>query len=185
MKSIRIVAIATAVSIFALQASAQTPTQQPPTAKASTNTIMDVARGSKSNSTMLSAVKAAGMEETLNGSGPYTVFAPSNEAFSKLSTGKADSLFQPEGKKDLNNILSYHVVQGNHDFNTLSADIEKGNGKAVLNTVSGEILTASLENGKIILTDSKGGKATVATNDIKSSNGVYHVIDSVLSPEAK
>ncbi len=185
MKSIRIVAMATAVSIFALQASAQTPTQQPPSAKASSNTIIDVARGSKDNSTMLSAVKAAGMEETLKGSGPYTVFAPTNEAFSKLPTGKADSLFQPEGKKDLSDILSYHVVQGNLDMSALTAAIEKGNGKAVLNTVSGETLTASLENGKIILTDGKGGKATVATTDVKASNGVFHVIDSVLIPEAK
>ena len=186
MKSIKIVAMFFAVSFFALQASAQVPTQTaPPATQSSSSTIIDVARGSKDNSTLLNAVRASGMEETLKGTGPYTLFAPSNEAFNKLPAGKADALFQPDAKKELNGILSYHVIKGNLNMSALSAAIDKGNGTAELPTVSGGVLKASKENGKIVLTDAKGGKATVTGSEMKASNGVVYTIDSVLLPEAK
>ena len=184
MKSIKIVAMFFAVSFLAFQASAQTPTQAPPATQA-TNTVIDVAKSSKDNSKMVSAIKAAGMEETLMGAGPYTIFAPSNDAFSKLPAGQADALMQPDAKRELNGLLSYHVVQGNYDFDALSAAIDKGNGTAELNTVSGAKLKAAKENGKIVITDAAGGKATVTPSDAKATNGVVYSIDAVLQPVKK
>lgn len=149
---------------------------------ASAQTIVDVAVGSKDHTTLVAAVKAAGLVETLSGTGPFTVFAPVNDAFAKLPAGTVDFLLKPENKKMLSAVLTYHVVAGN----LLAADvlkaIEAGGGKAVVKTVLGASLTASVENGKVILTDVKGNKATVVATDLKGSNGVIHVIDSVLLP---
>jgi uncharacterized surface protein with fasciclin (FAS1) repeats len=184
MKSIKIVAMFFAVSFLAFQASAQTPTQAPPPAQ-SAATVVDVAKSSKDNSMMSSAIKAAGMEETLMGAGPYTVFAPSNAAFGKLPAGKADALFLPDAKQELNGILSYHIVKGNYDWDALSAAIDKGNGTAELNTVSGGKLKAAKENGKIVITDGAGGKATITPADAKATNGVVYSIDAVLQPVKK
>ncbi|HVU94864.1 MAG TPA: fasciclin domain-containing protein [Puia sp.] len=147
-----------------------------------TGDIVDVAAGSKDHSTLVAAVKAAGLVETLKGKGPFTVFAPTNSAFSKLPAGTVDNLLRPENKSQLSAILTYHVVSGKLDAKAVLAAIKKGGGKASLTTVSGGTLTAMLENGKVVLVDAKGGKSTVTAADVKASNGVIHVIDTVLMP---
>ena len=186
MKSMKIVAMFFAVSFLALQASAQVPTQTaPPTTQSSTGTIIDVTGNSKDNSTLVNALKAAGMEETLRGAGPYTFFAPTNDAFGKLPAGKADALLLPDSKRELNGILYNHVIKGNFDMSALSAAIDKGNGTAELPTVSGGVLKASKEDGKIVITDAKGNKAIVTGAEMKASNGVVYSIDNVLIPETK
>ncbi len=159
------------VSVFALNVSAQ-----------STKDIVAVASASPDHTTLVAAIKAAGLVQTLQGKGPFTVFAPTNAAFDKLPAGTVATLLQPENKAKLTSILTYHVVAGNLDAKAVMAAIKKGGGKAVLTTVEGGKLTASIENGKVILTDASGGTATVVTTDLKASNGVIHVIDAVLMP---
>lgn len=144
--------------------------------------IIGVASGSPDHTTLVAAVKEAGLVSTLQGKGPFTVFAPTNAAFDKLPAGTVSGLLKPENKAKLTAILTYHVVAGNLDAKTVLAAIKKGNGKAVLTTVQGGKLTASLENGKVVLTDANGGKSTVVTTDLKAKNGVIHVIDTVLMP---
>lgn len=146
-------------------------------------TVVDVAVGSKAHTTLVAAVKAAGLVETLQGAGPFTVFAPTNEAFAKLPKGTVESLLKPESKATLTKILTYHVVAGNLDAAAVLAAIKAGKGKVTLKTVSGGSLTASLKNGKVILTDEKGGTATVTATDLKAGNGVVHVIDGVIMPK--
>jgi len=146
-------------------------------------TVVDVAVGSKAHTTLVAAVKAAGLVETLQGAGPFTVFAPTNEAFAKLPKGTVESLLKPENKATLTKILTYHVVAGNLDATAVLAAIKAGNGKVTVKTVSGGSLTASLKNGKVILTDEKGGTATVTATDLKAGNGVIHVIDGVVMPK--
>ncbi|OYU54668.1 MAG: beta-Ig-H3/fasciclin [Chitinophagaceae bacterium BSSC1] len=146
-------------------------------------TVVDIAVGSKDHSTLVAAVKAAGLVETLQSAGPFTVFAPTNAAFAKLPAGTVETLLKPENKATLAKILTYHVVAGNLDAAAVVAAIKAGNGKAVVKTVSGGSLTASLKDGKVILTDEKGGVATVVATDIKAGNGVVHVIDTVVLPK--
>ena len=143
----------------------------------------DLAAGSKDHTTLVAAVKAAKLEETLKGSGPFTVFAPTNAAFEKLPAGTVESLLKPENMATLGGILTYHVVSGNLDAASVMSAIKAGNGKAVLPTVGGGSLTASIQGGKVVLMDEKGGKATVTATDLKASNGVIHVIDTVLMPK--
>jgi uncharacterized surface protein with fasciclin (FAS1) repeats len=119
----------------------------------------------------------------LKSKGPFTVFAPSNSAFDKLPKGTVENLLKPESKEALVKLLTYHVVAGNLKASDVLAAIKAGKGKAVVKTVQGENLTASLENGKVILTDEKGGKAVVTAADLTASNGVVHVIDSVVMPK--
>ena len=145
--------------------------------------IVDIAAGSEAHTTLVAAVKAAGLVETLKSAGPFTVFAPVNDAFAKLPAGTVDFLLKTENKAILSKILTYHVVAGNLDANAVVAAIKAGNGKAVLTTVSGNKLTASIEKGKVILTDEKGGAASVTVTDLKGSNGIIHVIDSVVLPK--
>jgi uncharacterized surface protein with fasciclin (FAS1) repeats len=121
--------------------------------------IVDIAVGSDAHTTLVAAVKAADLVATLKGTGPFTVFAPTNDAFAKLPAGTVESLVKPESKATLTKILTYHVVAGNLDAAAVLAAIKKGNGTATLTTVSGGILKASLENGKVKLTDEKGGSA--------------------------
>jgi uncharacterized surface protein with fasciclin (FAS1) repeats len=128
------------------------------------------------------SVKAAGLAETLSGPGPFTVFAPTNAAFSKLPAGTVTTLLKPENKAQLAGILTYHVVPGKITAKDALAAIQAGGGKATLTTVQGEALTARVTNGKIVLTDAKGGKSTVTTADVMQSNGVVHVVDTVLMP---
>lgn len=152
------------------------------TASAQKSDVVDVAISSKDHTTLVAAVKAADLVGTLKGAGPFTVFAPTNAAFDKLPKGTVDGLLKPESKKALSGILTYHVVAGNLDAAAVIAAIKKGNGKAEVTTVNGAKLTASLKGDKVILTDAKGGISTVTATDLKGSNGVIHVIDTVLMP---
>lgn len=145
--------------------------------------IVVVASGSKDHTTLVAAVKAADLVATLQGKGPFTVFAPTNAAFDKLPTGTVESLLKPENKAKLAAILTYHVVAGKLEAKDVVAAIKKGNGKAVLTTVQGGKLTASLDGAKVVITDEKGGKSTVTATDLNASNGVIHVVDSVLLPK--
>lgn len=132
---------------------------------------------------MVAALKAAGLVETLQGAGPFTVFAPTNAAFDKLPKGTVETLLKPENKATLSGILTYHVVAGNIDAAALTGLIKKSNGTAVVKTVNGQELKASVVDGKVIITDAKGGKATVVAADLKASNGVIHVTDAVSLPK--
>ncbi|MBI2255249.1 MAG: fasciclin domain-containing protein [Proteobacteria bacterium] len=144
--------------------------------------IIDNAVNSKDHTTLVAAVKAAGLVETLQGPGPFTVFAPTNAAFAKLPAGTVESLVQPENKTTLTSILTYHVVPGTLDAKTLMADIAKGNGKAMLKTVNGEDLTLEQTAKGIVVSDMKGDKSMVTIADVRQSNGIIHVVDTVLLP---
>jgi uncharacterized surface protein with fasciclin (FAS1) repeats len=146
-------------------------------------TVVDIAVGSPAHTTLVAAVKAAGLVETLQSAGPFTVFAPTNDAFAKLPAGTVESLLKPEAKETLVKILTYHVVAGNLDAAAVVKAIEAGKGSAKVTTVSGGTLTASLKDGKVILTDENGKTATVVAADLKAGNGVVHVIDSVVLPK--
>lgn len=145
--------------------------------------IIENAVNSKDHTTLVAAVKAAGLVETLQGAGPFTVFAPTNEAFDKLPKGTVDNLLKPENKATLTKILTYHVVSGRWDAASIAAQIKAGNGKATLKTVSGGTITAMMKGSKLVLTDEKGGTATVTIKNVNQSNGVIHVIDTVLMPQ--
>jgi uncharacterized surface protein with fasciclin (FAS1) repeats len=147
-----------------------------------TKNIVQNAVNSPDHTTLVAAVKAAGLVDTLEGAGPFTVFAPVNAAFDKLPAGTVDTLLKPENKDQLVKVLTYHVVAGRVSSKQLVAMIKKGHGKAELKTVEGGTLTASLNDGKVILTDEKGGTSTVTIADVYQSNGVIHVVDSVLLP---
>ncbi len=144
--------------------------------------IIDNAVNSADHTTLVAAVKAAGLVATLKGPGPFTVFAPTNAAFGKLPAGTVDSLLKPEMKGTLTSVLTYHVVAGRFDAPAIAARIKAGGGKATLKTVQGESLTARMNGSGIVLVDSKGGSANVTTANVYQSNGVIHVIDSVLMP---
>ncbi|MET0583147.1 MAG: fasciclin domain-containing protein [Pseudoxanthomonas sp.] len=144
--------------------------------------IIDNAVNSKDHTTLVAAVKAAGLVDTLKGPGPFTVFAPTNAAFDALPAGTVDTLLKPDMKADLTKVLTYHVVPGKLDAAALSAQIAAGGGSATLNTVQGEALTARMAGNGIALTDAKGNVANVTTADVYQSNGVIHVVDKVLMP---
>jgi uncharacterized surface protein with fasciclin (FAS1) repeats len=144
--------------------------------------VVDIASGSADHTTLVTAVKAADLVATLKSEGPFTVFAPTNAAFAKLPKGTVEGLLKPESKAALSGILTYHVVAGKFDAAAVVAAIKAGKGKAVLTTVNGAKLTATLEGDKVVLTDSKGGTATVTAKDLMATNGVVHVIDTVLMP---
>ncbi|RYE30482.1 MAG: fasciclin domain-containing protein [Sphingobacteriaceae bacterium] len=145
--------------------------------------IVDNAVNSKDHTTLVAAVKAAGLVETLKGAGPFTVFAPTNEAFNKLPAGTVETLVKPENKATLTKILTYHVVAGKMSSKQIAAAIKAGNGKAVLTTVQGEKLTAMMHGNKLVLMDAKGGSSTVTIADVNQKNGVIHVVDTVLMPK--
>ena len=145
--------------------------------------IIDNAVNSKDHTTLVAAVKAAGLVDTLKGAGPFTVFAPTNAAFAALPAGTVDSLLKPEGKPALTKVLTYHVVSGKMDAAALSKAIEAGGGKATLKTVSGGTLTATASGGTVTVMDESGGSAHVTTADVIQSNGVIHVVDKVLLPK--
>lgn len=147
-----------------------------------TKNIVENAVNSKDHTTLVAAVTAAGLVDTLASAGPFTVFAPTNAAFDKLPAGTVETLIKPENKATLTKILTYHVVAGNFSAKDVVGAIKKANGKAEFTTVSGGKLYASLEGKSVVLTDEKGGKATVTIADVKQSNGVIHVIDSVVLP---
>jgi uncharacterized surface protein with fasciclin (FAS1) repeats len=145
-------------------------------------TIVENAVNSKDHTTLVAAVKAAGLVETLSGPGPFTVFAPTNAAFAKLPAGTVDTLVMPENKAKLTTILTYHVVPGRVTASDLMTQIKAGGGKAMLTTVEGGTLTASTKGGAVWLTDETGGMARVTVADVMQSNGVIHVVDTVLMP---
>ena len=147
-----------------------------------TKNIVENAINSKDHTTLVAAVKAAGLVDTLEGPGPFTVFAPTNAAFDKLPAGTVDNLLKPENKSTLTKVLTYHVVPGRITAKDLKRMIKEGHGKATLKTVEGGDLTASIEGGKIVLTDEKGGRSTVTIADVYQSNGIIHVVDTVLMP---
>lgn len=146
--------------------------------------IIDNAVNSKDHTTLVAAVKAAGLVETLKTAGPFTVFAPVNDAFENLPAGTVETLLKPENKETLTKVLTYHVVAGKLDFDAIAKMIKEGNGMATLNTVSGGKLTAMM-NGKhnIQLKDENGNIANITTYDVYQSNGVIHVIDKVVLPK--
>ena len=145
--------------------------------------IIENAMNSKDHTTLVAAVKAAGLVETLSGPGPFTVFAPTNEAFAMLPKGTVETLLKPENKDKLAKILTYHVVKANAMSDAVGKMIKDDGGKHTIKTVSGDTLVASMKGDKIVLTDEKGGMATVTIADVKQSNGVIHVIDHVLMPK--
>ncbi len=147
-----------------------------------TKNIVENAVNSADHTTLVAAVKAAGLVETLSSKGPFTVFAPTNDAFAKLPAGTVESLVKPENKATLTKILTYHVVAGNNNAKSIMKAIKKGKGKAEFTTVAGGKLTASMEGKSVILTDEKGGRSMVTIADVKQSNGVIHVIDTVVMP---
>jgi uncharacterized surface protein with fasciclin (FAS1) repeats len=147
-----------------------------------TKNIIQNAVNSKDHTTLVAAVKAAGLVGTLSGKGPFTVFAPTNAAFDKLPAGTVGELVKPENKATLTSILTYHVVAGRLTAANIAAKIKAGKGKATLTTLSGGTLTASMMGGKLMLTDAKGGMSHVTIGNVMQSNGVIHVVDTVLMP---
>jgi uncharacterized surface protein with fasciclin (FAS1) repeats len=144
--------------------------------------IIDNAVNSPDHTTLVAAVKAAGLVDTLKGPGPFTVFAPTNAAFAKLPAGTVDTLLKPENKADLTKVLTYHVVSGKVTSADLKKKIKAGNGKAELATVSGGKLTAMMDGADIVLKDEKGGTSKVTIANVMQKNGVIHVVDTVLLP---
>jgi len=144
--------------------------------------IVQNAVNSKDHTTLVAAVKAAGLVDTLQSPGPFTVFAPTNDAFAKLPSGTVDTLLKPENKKTLTNVLTYHVVPGRLTAKDLMEKIKAGKGKAMLKTVEGNELTFAEKDGKLWIWDAKGDTAQVTIRNVMQSNGVIHVIDTVLLP---
>ena len=180
MKKILVVAL----SAFVMNASmAQEKTVEVGGAKMyPSKNIVQNALNSKDHTTLVAAVKAAGLVETLQSAGPFTVFAPTNAAFDKLPKGTVETLVKPENKATLTKILTYHVIAGNYDSKAIAAKIKEGGGTASFKTVSGGTLKASMKGKKLILTDEKGGMSMVTIKDVYQSNGVIHVIDTVVMP---
>ena len=147
-----------------------------------TKDIIDNAVNSADHTTLVAAVKAAGLVDTLKGPGPFTVFAPTNEAFAKLPAGTVDNLLQPANKATLTKVLTYHVVSGRLSASDLKSQIMAGNGQAMLKTVSGGTLIATMQGKNIVLKDEKGDISTITIPNVFQSNGVIHVVDAVLSP---
>ncbi|WP_460833352.1 fasciclin domain-containing protein [Lysobacter humi (ex Lee et al. 2017)] len=147
-----------------------------------TRDIVDNAVNSADHTTLVAAVKAAGLVDTLKGSGPFTVFAPTNAAFAKLPAGTVDTLLLPNNKAMLTTVLTYHVVPGRIDAAELASRIRAGGGSAMLKTAQGGSLTARMRGSDVVIVDAKGGTSVVTTADVYQSNGVIHVVDTVLMP---
>ena len=158
------------------------PTPQATKPGAPTATIIDIATANAPLSTLVKAVQAADLSATLSGPGPFTVFAPTNDAFNKLPPGTLDTLVKPENKVQLAGLLTYHVVAGTVTAADLVGQIQAGGGSATLTTVAGGALTATLDGDVVVLTDAKGGKARVVAKDVRAANGIVHAIDTVVMP---
>jgi len=181
MKKIIIAVIAMAAVAIAPKTHAQTK-MVGGAAMYPTKNIVENAVNSKDHTTLVAAVKAAGLVETLESTGPFTVFAPTNEAFNKLPVGTVDNLVKPENKEMLTKILTYHVVSGRLSSEELWAKVKAGNGKAELTTVQGGKLTVMAKGKKLYLVDEKGGQSWITIADVNQSNGVIHVVNTVLMP---
>lgn len=149
-----------------------------------TKNIVENAVNSKDHTTLVAAVKAADLVTTLQGDGPFTVFAPTNAAFDKLPAGTVATLLETENKMKLQNVLTYHVVAGKYSSKDIVSAIKKGNGKAMFTTVNGGMLTAMMQGSNVVITDANGGTSTVTIADVNQSNGVIHVVNSVMLPKA-
>jgi uncharacterized surface protein with fasciclin (FAS1) repeats len=181
MNKIKLLAAAAIVTTLVGTAFAENP-MVGGAAMYSNKNIVENALNSKDHTTLVAAVKAGGLVDTLEGKGPFTVFAPTNEAFAALPAGTVDTLLKPENKKTLDKILTYHVVPGKLDSAVLDQDIKKGGGKAELKTVEGGTLTVSGSGKDLMVMDEKGGSAKVTIADVMQSNGVILVVDKVLMP---
>jgi uncharacterized surface protein with fasciclin (FAS1) repeats len=146
--------------------------------------IVENAVNSKDHTTLVAAVKAAGLVDVLMSEGPFTVFAPTNAAFDKLPAGTVETLLKPENVKLLQNILTYHVVAGNMNKNDILMAIKKGNGKAMMTTVSGGTLTAWMKGKNLYITDENGNNSMITITDVNQKNGVIHVVDTVVLPKS-
>jgi uncharacterized surface protein with fasciclin (FAS1) repeats len=169
--------------LLSFGAFAQKPVTVGGAAMYSTKNIIENAVNSKDHTTLVAAVKAAGLVETLSGAGPFTVFAPTNAAFEKLPAGTVETLLKPENKATLTAVLTYHVVAGKLNSADVAKAIKAGNGKAELTTVQGGKLTASMKGNDVIITDEKGGTSKITIFDVNQSNGVIHVTDAVSLPK--
>ena len=183
MKKLILSAFAVVTMAFTTQVYAQNNPMVGGAEMYATKDIVDNAVNSKDHTTLVAAVKAAGLVETLKSAGPFTVFAPTNEAFGKLPKGTVETLVKPENKATLTKILTYHVVAGKMDSKAIAKAIKAGKGKAEFTTVEGGKLTAMMKGKKLILTDEKGGMSTVTIADVYQKNGVIHVVDTVLMPK--
>ncbi len=183
MNFIKPTAIALAAILSTVAIAATAPVTVGGAPMYATKDIVDNAVNSKDHTTLVAAVKAAGLVDTLKGPGPFTVFAPTNEAFAALPAGTVDTLLKAENKPALTKVLTYHVVAGRMDAAALKSAIAAGGGKATLKTVSGGTLVASTANGHVMIADESGGMADVTIADVNQSNGVIHVVDKVLLPK--
>jgi uncharacterized surface protein with fasciclin (FAS1) repeats len=183
MKTRKFLSIALFALVFGATSFAQKNVMVGGAAMYPTKNIVENAVNSKDHTTLVAAVKAAGLVETLQSKGPFTVFAPTNAAFNKLPKGTVETLLKPENLKTLQTILTYHVVAGKMNSSTIAKAIKMGKGKAMLKTVSGGTLTAWMKGKKLYITDENGNSAKVTIADVNQSNGVIHVIDAVVLPK--
>jgi uncharacterized surface protein with fasciclin (FAS1) repeats len=183
MKTRKILSIALFTAIVGATSFAQKTVMVGGAAMYPTKNIVENAVHSKDHTTLVAAVKAAGLVETLQSKGPFTVFAPTNAAFDALPAGTVATLLKPENLKTLQTILTYHVVAGKMNATEIVKAIKMGNGKAALKTVSGGILIAWMQGKEIYLSDENGNKAKITIADVNQSNGVIHVIDAVVLPK--
>lgn len=183
MKKILILAVALVASVISTTGFAQGTKMVGGAEMYPSKDIVDNAVNSKDHTTLVAAVKAAGLVETLKSAGPFTVFAPTNDAFNKLPEGTVGTLVKPENKAMLTKILTYHVVSGKFSAGDVVKAIKAGNGTAVFTTVSGGKLSAMMNGKNVVLKDENGGTATVTIADVNQKNGVIHVIDSVVLPK--
>ena len=183
MKTRKFLSVALFALVFGATSFAQKTVMVGGAAMYPSKNIIENAVNSKDHTTLVAAVKAADLVETLQGKGPFTVFAPTNEAFAKLPMGTVETLLKPENKKMLQTILTYHVVAGKMNSDAIAKAIKAGHGKAMLKTVSGGTLTAWMKGKKLYITDEKGGMSQVTIADVNQSNGVIHVVDTVLLPK--
>ncbi|MBS1556339.1 MAG: fasciclin domain-containing protein [Bacteroidetes bacterium] len=176
--------ILTSISLFFVAAGAfsQKPVEVGGAPMYPTKNIIENAVNSKDHTTLVAAVKAAGLVETLQGSGPFTVFAPTNAAFDKLPAGTVETLLKPENKGSLSAVLTYHVLAGRFSSIDVANAIKAGKGKAEFKTVQGGVLTAMMNGKDVVLKDSKGNTSKITIMDVYQSNGVIHVIDTVVMP---
>tara|TARA_R110002126_G_scaffold71295_1_gene178855 strand:- start:678 stop:1232 length:555 start_codon:yes stop_codon:yes gene_type:complete len=183
MKTRKFLSVALFALVFGATSFAQKTVMVGGVAMYPSKNIIENAVNSKDHTTLVAAVKAADLVETLQGKGPFTVFAPTNEAFAKLPMGTVETLLKPENKKMLQTILTYHVVAGKMNSGDIAKAIKAGHGKAMLKTVSGGTLTAWMKGKKLYITDEKGGMSQVTIADVNQSNGVIHVVNAVLLPK--
>ncbi|MFV5684586.1 fasciclin domain-containing protein [Flavobacterium sp. GB2R13] len=183
MKTKKILSIALFALVFGATSFAQKNVMVGGAAMYPTKNIIENAVNSKDHTTLVAAVKAAGLVETLQSKGPFTVFAPTNAAFDKLPKGTVETLLKPENLKMLQTILTYHVVAGKMNASDIAKAIKMGKGKATLKTVSGGTLTAWMKGKDLYITDENGNSAKVTIADVNQSNGVIHVIDAVVLPK--